>query len=136
MSVITVSTSINAPVAKAWKAFVTPQDIMKWNNASADWYTPEATNDLRPGGSFVYKMAAKDGSFAFDFGGTYDEVDEHQLIKYTLGDGRIVEVIFKSAGDNTEVTEHFEAEGTNPEEMQKAGWQAILDNFKSYVEGH
>src|SRR5205085_6625362 len=92
---ITVETTVNVPVEKAWKIFTTPDDITKWNNASDDWHSPTAENDLRPGGKFVYRMEAKDGSFGFDFGGQYDEVKPNELIAYTIGDGRKVEVVFR-----------------------------------------
>lgn len=131
---ITVSASINAPVDKVWESFTDPTAIMQWNNASADWHTPKALNDLRVGGRFVYTMAAKDGSFSFDFGGEYDNVIENQLIEYTIGDGRKVSVIFSGNDEATQVEEIFEAESQNPVEMQQAGWQAILNNFKAYVE--
>lgn len=131
---VTISAVINAPVDKVWKQWTTPADIMNWNNASPDWHTPRAENDLRVGGSFSSRMEAKDGSFGFDFGGVYDEVETHKVIAYTLGDNRKVRVVFESNGSNTSVTETFDAENQNPVEMQRAGWQAILDNFKKYVE--
>ncbi len=131
---VTISAVINAPVDKVWKQWTTPADIMNWNNASPDWHTPRAENDLRIGGSFSSRMEAKDGSFGFDFGGVYDEVEIHKVIAYTLGDNRKVRVVFESNGSNTTVTETFDAENQNPVEMQRAGWQAILDNFKKYVE--
>lgn len=135
MAVVSVEALIEAPIAKAWKAWTTPADIMQWNNASPDWHTPRAENDLRTGGSFSSRMEAKDGSFGFDFGGVYDQVVEHQIIAYTMSDGRKVEVHFTEMEDGkTHVFETFDAESTNPVEMQKAGWQAILDNFKKYVE--
>lgn len=107
---------------------------MQWCQASDDWHAPRAENDLKTGGKFSTTMAAKDGSFSFDFGGVYDEVTEHKLIKYTMGDGRKVSVVFNAQGNATEVIETFEPESTNPEEMQRGGWQAILDNFKKYTE--
>lgn len=131
---ITVSTTVNAPIEKAWKTFTTPADIEKWNAAAETWHCPKAENDLRPGGKFTYVMAAKDGSFAFDFGGVFDEVKTNELIKYTIGDGRKVKVAFEANGDTTIVTEVFEAEGTNPVEMQQGGWQAILDSYKKHTE--
>ncbi|MDQ6763181.1 MAG: SRPBCC domain-containing protein, partial [Bacteroidota bacterium] len=100
-----------------------------------DWHTPSAENDLRPGGKFSSRMEAKDGSFGFDFGGVNDVVTPNENIEYTIGDGRKVKVFFKAEGDKTKVTETFGAEDTNPIEMQKNGWQAILDNFKKYAEG-
>jgi uncharacterized protein YndB with AHSA1/START domain len=131
---ITISASIKAPVEKVWAKFTDPEDVKQWNNASDDWHTPSAVNDLRVGGKFVYTMAARDGSFSFDFGGEYDNVIENQLIEYTIGDGRKVSVIFSGKDDETRIEEIFEAETENPVEMQQQGWQAILNNFKAYVE--
>lgn len=131
---ITVEATVNAPVEKVWEFWTKPEHITKWNNASEDWYTPHAENDLRVGGKFSARMEAKDGSFGFDFGGVYDEVKANQLIAYTLGDGRKVKISFVANGQATNVTESFEAEDTNPIEMQQDGWQAILDNFKKYTE--
>jgi len=131
---ITIEASINAPVANVWKFWTTPKDIMTWNSASEDWHTTKAENDLRVGGSFSSRMEAKDGSFGFDFGGVYDVVETNKHIAYTLGDGRKVDIRFESNGNTTKVTERFEAETENSVEMQKAGWQAILDNFKKYAE--
>ena len=131
---ITVQTTVNAPVEKLWEYFTSPGHIIKWNNASDDWHTPNAENDLRTGGKFVYRMEARDGSFGFDFGGEYDKVEVNKTIEYTIGDGRKVNVSFSGDGNTTTVTETFEAESTNPVEMQRGGWQAILDNFKRYAE--
>lgn len=133
---ITVETTVNAPVEKVWTCWTKPEHITKWNNASDDWHSPSATNDLRNGGHFSYRMEAKDGSFGFDFGGTYDEVKTNELITYTLGDGRKVKIIFTGIGDTTKLTEAFEAETENPIELQRGGWKAILDNFKKYVESN
>jgi uncharacterized protein YndB with AHSA1/START domain len=133
-SVIVVEAIVDAPVGKVWKVWTTPEDIMQWNNASPDWHTPRAENDLRMGGSFSSRMEAKDGSFGFDFGGIYDEVVENQLIAYTLEDDRKVQVHFTEVDGKTHVLESFEAESENPAELQKQGWQAILDNFKRYTE--
>jgi uncharacterized protein YndB with AHSA1/START domain len=133
---VTVETSIAAPVEKVWEYWTTPEHIIQWNNASEDWTTPKAENDLRTGGRFVYRMEAKDGSFGFDFGGTYDEVKPNETLVYTLDDGRKVTVTFTGNGDSTKVAEVFEPENTNPVEMQQTGWQAILDNFKNYVESN
>lgn len=132
---ITVTTEINAPVEKVWKCFTTPEHIIHWNFASDDWHSPKAENDLRKGGKFNYRMEAKDGSFGFDFGGTYDEVKPNQEISYTIGDGRKVKVTFEEKDSKTKVTEAFEAEQLNPVEMQRGGWQAILNNFKKHTEG-
>jgi len=133
---ITVEATVLAPVEKVWKLWTGPEHITKWNNASDDWHTPSATNDLRVGGKFSSRMEAKDGSFGFDFGGTYTTVKVNELIAYTLGDERKVEIKFSPNGNGTKVTETFEAEGTNPVEMQRDGWQAILNNFKKYVESY
>ena len=133
---ITVENTIKAPVKKVWDYWSGPEHIKKWNSASDDWHTPRAENDLRVGGSFVSRMEAKDGSMGFDFGGTYDEVKEHEYIEYTIGDGRKVKVRFSGKGNTTKVVVNFEAEETNSVEMQRGGWQAILDNFKKYTEAN
>jgi len=131
---ITVETTINSPADGLWELWSAPQHITKWNNALEDWYTPHAENDLRTGGKFKSTMAAKDGSFSFDFEGLYTNVEEHKLIEYKLGDGREVKVSFIDEGDVTRIIEVFDAEGTHSLEMQRAGWQSILDNFKKYAE--
>lgn len=135
-TIITVESIVKAPVDKVWDMWSKPEHITKWNNASDDWHTPRAENDLRTGGSFVSRMEARDGSMGFDFGGIYDEVRNHEYIEYTMGDGRKVTVTFSEDGNGTKVVESFEAEKTNPLEMQKGGWQAILDNFKKYTEAN
>jgi uncharacterized protein YndB with AHSA1/START domain len=132
--IITIRSEINLPVARVWKLWTTLEDIKKWNYASDDWHTPTAVNDLREGGSFSYRMEARDGSMGFDFGGTYEIVIPNEKIVYLIGDGRKAEITFKEINNNTEVIESFEAENTNPVEMQKSGWQSILDNFKKYAE--
>ena len=134
--IITIESTINAPVEKVWEYWTKPEHIVKWNNASEDWHTTRAENDLRAGGSFISRMEAKDGSFGFDFGGIYDEVRDNEYIEYTMGDGRKAKITFTSNGDSTQVLESFEAEQTNPIEMQRGGWQAILDNFKKYTEAN
>ena len=131
---ITVEATVNAPVEKVWKTWSEPQHITKWCAASEDWHAPKAENDLRTGGKFSARMEAKDGSFGFDFGGVYDNVKKNELIEYTMGDGRKVQVTFSPSGNQTKIVETFEAESTNPVEMQRGGWQAILDNFKKYTE--
>ncbi|GFZ30323.1 activator of HSP90 ATPase [Clostridium zeae] len=131
---INIMTTVNAPVEKVWKCWTEPEHIKKWNSASEDWHTTVAENDLRVGGKFLSRMEAKDGSFGFDFGGIYDEVKLHEVLAYTLGDERKVQITFIDQGDKTEINEAFEAEDTNPIEMQKNGWQSILDNFKRYTE--
>lgn len=131
---VTIQSTINAPVEKVWQYFNEPEHIMNWAFASPDWHAPAATNDLREGGTFSTTMAAKDGSFSFDFGGVYTKVVEHKVIEYTLGDGRKVKVNFTSNGNETTVVETFDPEDTHPVDFQQAGWQAILDNFKNYTE--
>lgn len=133
---IIVETSIKAPVEKVWAFWILPQHILQWNNASDDWHTTKAENDLQVGGRFTSRMEAKDGSFGFDFGGVYNEVTLHQQIVYTLDDGRSVQITFANNGDETVVTESFQAENTHSLELQREGWQAILDNFKKYVEAN
>ena len=135
-TIITVEGTINAPVKKVWEYWTRPEHITKWNNASDDWHSPRAENDLRPGGNFVYRMEARDGSMGFDFGGVYDAVRPDEYIEYTIGDGRKVKITFSAEGDRTKVVESFEAENENSVEMQRGGWQAILDNFKKYSEAN
>ncbi|HEV7381258.1 MAG TPA: SRPBCC family protein [Dyadobacter sp.] len=133
-TVITVETTVNAPVEKVWDYWTSPEHIVQWNSASDDWHTPKAENDPRTGGKFSSRMEARDGSFGFDFEGVYDEVQPGSLIVYSLGDGRQVRIIFEKQGDQTKVIESFDAEDQNPIDMQRAGWQAILDNFKKHTE--
>lgn len=134
MPPITIEITVNAPVEKAWEFYTNPEHVMKWNHASDDWHSPRAENDLRVGGTFNYRMEAKDGSFGFDFGGTYTAVTPFEYIAYTMGDGRTVAVSFTSNGSETKVTTVFDPESENPIEMQRDGWQAILNNFKKCVE--
>ena len=131
---ITVEATVNARVDKVWKYWSAPEHITKWNNASDDWHSPRAENDLRTGGKFSTRMEAKDGSMGFDFGGVYDDVRQNELIEFTMGDGRKVSVKFSDKGNETKIVETFEAEETHSIEMQRGGWQAILDNFKKYTE--
>lgn len=131
---VTIETTVNAPVDKVWEFWSGPEHITKWASASEDWHTPSAKNDLRPGGEFSSRMEAKDGSMGFDFGGVYDEVVNHKLITYEMGDGRKVKIVFDGKGNETTIIQTFEAESENPIEMQRGGWQAILDNFKKYTE--
>lgn len=133
--VLTVTTAVNASAEKTWGHFTQPEHIMQWNNASDDWHCPAASSDLRPGGNFSYTMAAKDGSFSFDFGGVFDEVKPFQKLTYTIADGRKVEVTFLEENGSCTVTEKFEAESMNSYDLQIGGWQAILNNFKKQVEG-
>jgi uncharacterized protein YndB with AHSA1/START domain len=131
---ITVEATVHAPIEKVWKFWTGAEHITQWNNASDDWHTPRATNDIRPGGKFNWHMAAKDGSMAFDFEGVYDQVKLNELIAYTIADGRKVTITFSANGNTTHVVETFDTENTNSIELQRGGWQAILDNFKKYVE--
>jgi len=133
---LTVSTTIAAPIEKVWDYWVTPEHVIQWNSASPDWHTPKAENDVRPGGHFTFRMEARDGSFGFDFGGTYDIVEPNQRLSYTLGDNRKVDVQFVQEGEGCKVTEVFEAEDMHPLDFQVAGWQAIMNNFKTYTESH
>jgi uncharacterized protein YndB with AHSA1/START domain len=131
---ITVETIIHAPVEKVWKNWTDPKDIVQWAFASDDWHAPYADNDVRVDGAFKTTMAAKDGSFSFDFGGVYTKVEPNKTLEYTIGDGRRVWISFESQGDKTKMTETFEAEEMNSIEMQKDGWQAIMENFKKHTE--
>lgn len=133
---ITVQTTVNAPIEKVWDYFSKPEHITKWCQASDDWHAPYAENDLRTGGKFKTTMAAKDGSFSFDFGGVYTNVQQHKIMEYTLGDDRKVSILFNATGNETKVTETFDAESTHSIDMQRDGWQAILNNFKKYTESN
>jgi uncharacterized protein YndB with AHSA1/START domain len=131
---ITVQSNIISPIKKVWECWTSPEHITKWNNASDDWHTPYAENDLRVGGKFKSTMASKDGAMSFDFEGEYTLVEQNKTIKYVIADGRKVDVYFTETHNGVEVIESFNPETVNPEEMQRGGWQAILDNFKKYVE--
>jgi uncharacterized protein YndB with AHSA1/START domain len=133
-TIITINATVNAPVEKVWNFWNDSEHVVKWNTASPEWHTPKAENDFKIGGKFNYRMEAKDGSFGFDFWGIYDVIKLNEAIEYTLGDGRKVKIQFKSKGNETQIVQDFEAESVNPIEMQKGGWQSILDNFKNYVE--
>jgi uncharacterized protein YndB with AHSA1/START domain len=133
---LTIEASVNASMEKVWKYWTEPNHIVNWNSAHPSWHCPKAEHDLKPGGKFSFRMEAVDGSFGFDFGGIYDVVTLHQYIEYTLGDGRKVKNTFTSDGKTTHIKSVFEAESENPIEMQQGGWQAILDNFKYYVENN
>ncbi len=135
MPEITVSTVVNAPIARAWEAFTAPDHITQWNFASPEWCCPSATNDLRVGGEFSSRMEARDGSVGFDFAGVYTDVQPLEQFAYVLGDERRVTVSFEAlSSGQTRVTEVFDPETVNPEEMQRGGWQAILDNYKRHAE--
>lgn len=131
---ITIEAIVNAPIEKVWKFWNEPNHITKWNSAHPSWHCPTAENDLRTGGKISSRMEAVDGSTGFDFWGIYTEIINHELIAYTLGDDRKVEIQFSTKGNTTKIIETFEAESENPIEMQQGGWQAILDNFKKYTE--
>lgn len=133
-SKITVGVQIHAPIAKVWELWTNPAYIVKWNQASEDWHTPYAENDLQKGGRFLSRMESKDKSQGFDMTGTYDEVRPLKKIAYTMDDGRAVEITFTAQGQLTELVETFEAETTFPGEYQKEGWQAILNQFKQFAE--
>lgn len=131
---VTIDTTIAAPVARVWEAFTTPADITRWNFASDDWCCPSAEADLKVGGAYKARMEAKDGSFGFDLEAVFEEVEPHKAITLAMSDGRRARTTFEPAGGGTEVTTVFDAESQNPVEMQRDGWQAILNNFKSYLE--
>jgi uncharacterized protein YndB with AHSA1/START domain len=130
---ITVETSVNAPINKVWSAYTTPEDIKLWNAASDDWHTTQSTVDLREGGAFTSRMEAKDGSFGFDFAGTYTKVVPNELIGYSFGE-RVGLVEFNAGSNGVTVRVTFDAEGENTVEQQRQGWQAILNNFAKHVE--
>lgn len=134
MPVITVQTTVNAPVAKVWDCWTSPKHIPGWSFASDDWEARDPENDLRVGGKFKTTLGAKDGSMSFDFGGVYTALKEHALIEYDMDDARHVKIEFSETPEGVRVVEAFDAEASNPVEMQQAGWQAFLDNFKKYVE--
>lgn len=129
---VTVETTVAAPVDAVWRAYTTPADIVQWNAASDDWHTTAASVDLREGGAFSSRMEAKDGSEGFDFAGTYTRIVPGRLIEYAFGD-RTARVEFDPVGDAVRVRVTFDAETTHPVEQQRAGWQAILDNFARHV---
>lgn len=135
MTPITVETIVKKPVAEVWQSWTKPEHIVNWNQASSDWHCPKASNDLKVGGKFSATMEAKDGSSSFDFEGTYTLVEDLKRIEYVMVDGRKVQVVFESLGKTaTKVTETFDPETENTPELQRSGWQAIMDNFKNYTE--
>ena len=133
---ITVEATVNVPVEKVWQAWNNPTDIMKWNTPDPSWHTPRSENDLRLNGKFKNRMEAKDGSFGFDFEGTYDKVDLHKEIAYTMPDGRTATTLFADKEGKTTLTTTFDPETENAPEFQKQGWQAILNSFVKYVESN
>ncbi|WP_214692609.1 MULTISPECIES: SRPBCC family protein [unclassified Exiguobacterium] len=135
-NVVTISALVDALIDTVWKLWTDPDHIKQWNHASDDWHTTEAENDLRIGGKFRSRMEAKDQSMGFDFEGVYEEVKVNELIQYRLDDERRVRISFASEGDQTKIVEVFDAESMNSVEMQRQGWQAILDNFTRYANGN
>lgn len=131
---ITIETLVKTSVEKVWTCWTEPKHITQWNQASTDWHAPYAENDLRTGGKFKTTMAAKDGSVSFDFEGIYTKIQQLKVIEYTIADGRKVSITFTGTANETKVVESFEAENANPIEIQRGGWQAILDSFKKYTE--
>ena len=131
---ITVETTVAVSPELAWAYWTEPRHITQWNQASDDWHSPSATQDLRVGGRFSSRMESRDGKFGFDFGGVYDAVEPYRIISYTIDDGRKVSILFEGVHVGTKITETFEAESENSIELQRAGWQAIMDSFKRYVE--
>ncbi|MBZ0088994.1 MAG: SRPBCC family protein [Thermoanaerobaculia bacterium] len=131
---ITIETVVAAPLPRVWEAWNNPEDIQRWNAAQDDWHTPRSTVDLREGGKFLARMEAKDGSAGFDFEGTFTRVVPHRNLEYRMTDGREVQVEFLERAGGVLVRETFDAESENPPELQRAGWQAILDNFRCHVE--
>ena len=135
-STITVQTTIAADLQKVWEHWTKPQHIVTWNFATEDWKCPHAENDIKVGGKFSWRMEAKDGSMGFDYAGTYHKVEEYVRIEKKLEDGRRVSISFSEKEGETTLIEEFEPEKENDLEMQRMGWQLILDNFKKNVEAH
>lgn len=131
---ITIGVTIEAPVNKVWSCWITPENIKQWNFASDDWICPQASNNLAVGQKFNYRMEARDGSMGFDFEGRYTAIKENELIEYEMDDNRKVQVVFTEKDGATELKETFETEEVHSAEMQKQGWQSILNNFKKHVE--
>lgn len=132
---ITISTHVKSNIGKTWKSWNTPEDIVRWNAASDDWHTPRSTVDLREGGKFCSRMEAKDGSFGFDFEGTYTKVIQDRQIEYVMGDGRAVVIVFTEVDGGVRIDQTFDAEDENSSAQQREGWQSILNNFARFVEG-
>lgn len=131
---ITVESIIKAPIVTVWECWTKPEHIKGWAFASDDWEAPEAENEVKEGGKFKTVMAAKDGSSRFDFTGTYTVVDDYRLLEYDMDDGRHVKVVFEETPVGVKVIETFDPEAENTRELQRGGWQGILDNFKRYTE--
>jgi uncharacterized protein YndB with AHSA1/START domain len=130
---VTIETTVKAPIAKVWSAWTTPGDITQWNTASDDWHTTKAAVDLRVGGEFISRMEAKDGSFGFDFAGTYTKIVPNELLEFSFGD-RSATVEFSTIANGVHIRETFDAEADNSIEQQRSGWQSILNNFAKHVE--
>jgi uncharacterized protein YndB with AHSA1/START domain len=133
---ITIKATVFADRQKTWDYYTQPEHITKWNFASEDWHCPDAINDMKVGGKYTARMEARDGSFGFDFEAIYNEIRKPERFLFTMTDGRQVNVIFKNRENQTEVTVTFDAETENSIELQRNGWQAILNNFKKYTESH
>jgi uncharacterized protein YndB with AHSA1/START domain len=133
---ITIQTTIAASPAKVWECWTKPEHIVNWNFASGDWHCPQAKNELRAGGKYYARMEAKDGSMGFDFEAIYDQIEELKTIAYSMSDGRKAVTNFEPFDNNTRISTTFDAESSNPVDLQRQGWQAILNNFKKYVESN
>lgn len=131
---ITITATVNAPIEKVWEYWNSPEHIPKWAFADESWEAYDAKNELRTGGKFSTMMGAKDKSASFEFGGTYSNVEDHKVIEYDMDDKRHVKTTFEETPEGVKITQTFDPEQENPEEMQKAGWQAILNNFKKHAE--
>lgn len=137
MEKITIQATIAADIQKVWNYYTEPAHITQWNFATDDWQCPSASNDMKVGGKYIARMEAKDGSFGFDFEATYNDIKEKEYFLYTMPDNRTVAVTFKEISDDaTSIVIVFDAETINPIEMQRDGWQAILNNFKKYTENN
>ena len=131
---ITISVLVARPPDQVWASWSQPEHVVHWNAASDDWHCPHAETEFYPGGQFNYRMEARDGSFGFDFRGAFSAIEEHRLISYTLEDSRTVSIRFTPDAEGTRIEETFEAEQENPVELQRTGWQMILNRFKEYCE--
>ena len=131
---VTIRAHVLADISSVWEALISPHAIVQWNFAIPEWHCPRAVCDPVVGGTYTYRMEAKDGSMGFDFCGRFTKVVPLETLASVLGDGRTVVVSLQKNGRGVDVVQTFQAEGTNPVEMQRQGWQAILNNFKSYVE--
>ncbi len=133
-TIVTVETTVLVAIEKAWELFTKPEHIINWNFATDEWHCPSAVNEFKPGGKFVWRMEAKDGSMGFDFSGIYENIILNKRIAYKLDDDRQVTIYFSELAQGTKVIETFDPENNNPIDIQREGWQAILENFKKYAE--